>query len=74
VGIDFIGGRRLGAWEAVAFGEPYVESAQAMVIEDGLLSLRAMVSETSVALPIRLDLELITLRSSNGRENFHHEG
>jgi hypothetical protein len=23
----FIGGRRLGAWEAVVFGEPYVENA-----------------------------------------------
>jgi len=25
----FIGGRRLGAWEAVVFGEPYVENALA---------------------------------------------
>jgi hypothetical protein len=29
---DFIGGRRLGTWEAVVFGEPYVESALSMVI------------------------------------------
>lgn len=29
---SFIGGRRLGAWEAVVFGEPYVESALSMVI------------------------------------------
>jgi hypothetical protein len=52
---SFIGGRRLGAWEAVVFGEPYVESAQAMVNGGGSLSPRAMVSKTSVAMPIRLE-------------------
>lgn len=26
----FIGGRRLGAWEAVVFGEPHVENALAI--------------------------------------------
>jgi hypothetical protein len=31
----FIGGRRLGAWEAVVFGEPRVENALATGSEDG---------------------------------------
>lgn len=31
----FIGGRRLGAWEAVVFGEPHVENALASGREDG---------------------------------------
>jgi hypothetical protein len=52
---DFIGGRRLGAWEAVVFGEPHVESARAVLVRGGLLPLRGMVSETSVAMPIRLE-------------------
>jgi hypothetical protein len=30
-----IGGRRLGAWEAVVFGEPRVENALTTVIGDG---------------------------------------
>jgi hypothetical protein len=31
----FIGGRRLGAWEAVVFGEPHVENALASGSGDG---------------------------------------
>jgi hypothetical protein len=31
----FIGGRHLGAWEAVVFGEPHVESALAMLSSGG---------------------------------------
>jgi hypothetical protein len=30
--LHFIGRRRLGAWEAVVFGEPHVENALAVVI------------------------------------------
>lgn len=63
----FIGVRRLGAWEAVVFGDPYVENALAMVVRGGLLSLRAMATETSVAMLIRLEFVLITPHSSNGR-------
>ena len=60
-----IGGRRLGAWEAVVFGAPYVESALAMVQGAGLLAMRAIATETSVAMLARLECVLKTLHPSN---------
>jgi hypothetical protein len=64
---DFIGGRRLRAWEAVVFGEPYVESALDTVIRGGLPSQLAVATEASVAMLIRLEWVLRTLHTSNGR-------
>jgi hypothetical protein len=37
--LHFIGGRRLGAWEAVVFGEPRVENALSTVSGEGFPSL-----------------------------------
>jgi hypothetical protein len=62
----FIGGRRLGAWEAVVFGSPYVESALAVVLRAGLLADGAMATETSVEMLVRLECVLITLYPSIG--------
>lgn len=62
-----IGGRRLGAWEAVVFGALHVESALAVARKAGLLAERAMATETSVAMLVRLEYVLITLFPSNVR-------
>jgi hypothetical protein len=70
----FIGGRRLGAWEAVVFGEPHVEDALAMVERDSLLSFEFMVLEASVTMLIRLVCVLITLHTSNGSVGLPSQG
>lgn len=48
VGCLSVGGRRLGAWEAVAFGEPHVESALAVELFAGRPVNGAVATETSV--------------------------
>jgi hypothetical protein len=45
-----IGESRLGAWEAVVFGAPHVESALALAQGASLLAMRAIATETSVAM------------------------
>jgi hypothetical protein len=67
----FIGGRRLGAWEAVVFGEPHVENALATGNEAGLSTLNPVVTEASVATLIRFECVPITPRSNHGRFFFH---
>jgi hypothetical protein len=71
---SFMGGRRLGAWEAVVFGVPHVESASAACQRSGSPGTRYVVRETSVGMLVRLECVLTTLHSSNGRYVFHPMG
>jgi hypothetical protein len=67
----FIGGRRLGAWEAVVFGEPHVENALATENEVGLSILSSVVTEVSVAMLIRFECVPITPHPIHGSFIFH---